>query len=39
MFVGTLARMALDWFTNLPEDAITPFEIFSRLFITHFFSE
>ncbi|XP_020211215.1 uncharacterized protein LOC109796022 [Cajanus cajan] len=36
LFMGTLKKAALDWFSGLPDRAITDFDVFSRLFMAQF---
>ncbi|XP_020206441.1 uncharacterized protein LOC109791544 [Cajanus cajan] len=36
MFMGTLKKAALDWFSGLPDRSITDFNVFSRLFMEQF---
>ncbi|XP_020207400.1 uncharacterized protein LOC109792401 [Cajanus cajan] len=36
LFMGTLKKAALDWFSGLPNRSITDFDVFSRLFMAQF---
>ncbi|XP_020216882.1 uncharacterized protein LOC109800513 [Cajanus cajan] len=36
LFMGTLKKAALDWFSGLPDRSITDFDVFSRLFMAQF---
>ncbi|XP_020205426.1 uncharacterized protein LOC109790650 [Cajanus cajan] len=36
LFMGTLKKAALDWFSGLPDRSITDFDVFSRLFMALF---
>ncbi|XP_020218616.1 uncharacterized protein LOC109801874 [Cajanus cajan] len=36
LFMGTLKKAALDWFSGLPDRSITNFDVFSRLFMAQF---
>ncbi|XP_020229084.1 uncharacterized protein LOC109810112 [Cajanus cajan] len=36
LFMGTLKKAALDWFSGLPDQSITDFDVFSRLFMAQF---
>ncbi|XP_020240273.1 uncharacterized protein LOC109819092 [Cajanus cajan] len=36
LFMGTLKKAALDWFSGLPDRSITNFDVFSRLFMAKF---
>ncbi|XP_020225117.1 uncharacterized protein LOC109807001 [Cajanus cajan] len=36
LFMGTLKKVALDWFSGLPDRSITDFDVFSRLFMAQF---
>ncbi|XP_020215402.1 uncharacterized protein LOC109799266 [Cajanus cajan] len=36
LFMGTLKKAALDWFSGLPDRSITDFDLFSRLFMAQF---
>ncbi|XP_020207472.1 uncharacterized protein LOC109792467 [Cajanus cajan] len=36
LFMGTLKKVALDWFSGLPDRSITDFDVFSRLLMAQF---
>ncbi|XP_020228691.1 uncharacterized protein LOC109809713 [Cajanus cajan] len=36
LFMGTLKKAALDWFSGLPDRSITDFDVFSRMFMAQF---
>ncbi|XP_020217455.1 uncharacterized protein LOC109800931 [Cajanus cajan] len=36
LFMGTLKKAALDWFSGLPDRSITNFDVFSQLFMAQF---
>ncbi|XP_020207422.1 uncharacterized protein LOC109792422 [Cajanus cajan] len=36
LFMGTLKKAALDWFSGLPDRSITNFDVFNRLFMAQF---
>ncbi|XP_020218761.1 uncharacterized protein LOC109801992 [Cajanus cajan] len=36
LFMGTIKKAALDWFSGLPDHSITNFDVFSRLFMAQF---
>ncbi|XP_020207268.1 uncharacterized protein LOC109792284 [Cajanus cajan] len=36
LFMGTLKKAALNWFSGLPDRSITDFDVFSRLFMAQF---
>ncbi|XP_020235437.1 uncharacterized protein LOC109815201 [Cajanus cajan] len=36
LFMGTLKKAALDWFSGLPDRSITDFDVFSQLFMAQF---
>nr|KYP56272.1 hypothetical protein KK1_002509 [Cajanus cajan] len=36
LFIGTLKKAALDWFSGLPDRSITDFDVFSRMFMAQF---
>ncbi|XP_020230858.1 uncharacterized protein LOC109811505 [Cajanus cajan] len=36
LFMGTLKKAALDWFSGLPDRSVTDFDVFSQLFMAQF---
>ena len=39
MFIGTLERLAFEWFMNLPESFIKNWSDLEKLFLTRFFKD